>query len=255
MSQIESVIRDLKSVQSRLKIMPDKTTHQVVVPLGSNAPGKHPLVLMPGHVKHTNEILVLLGDNWFVERSAKEATEIAERRINKAKEILDKLKKEKANHEQWIKTVREVMGDQKEIREEFDERLEEEWRKRHREKVREAKLKEKQQKYQPPIDRDLMKRLEELELQEAENQEYGEDHLDWRREVEKMEEDKKKVRFEDKVTVVPAEKSVEVSEIVPESLDPIGCVVERQQNVPAKPPKAPKTGKGKGMTSLSKFNK
>ena len=35
---------------------------------------------MPGQLYHTNEILVLLGDNWFAERSAKQAIEIAERR-------------------------------------------------------------------------------------------------------------------------------------------------------------------------------
>ena len=44
------------------------------VPLG-------PLAFMPGKIVHTNEILVLLGDNWFVERSAKQATEIIGRRI------------------------------------------------------------------------------------------------------------------------------------------------------------------------------
>ena len=35
---------------------------------------------MPGQLYHTNEILVLLGDNWFAKRSAKQAIEIAERR-------------------------------------------------------------------------------------------------------------------------------------------------------------------------------
>jgi len=35
---------------------------------------------MPGQLYHTNEILVLLGDNWFAERSAKQAIEIIERR-------------------------------------------------------------------------------------------------------------------------------------------------------------------------------
>ena len=35
---------------------------------------------MPGQLYHTNEILVLLGDNWFTKRSVKQALEIAERR-------------------------------------------------------------------------------------------------------------------------------------------------------------------------------
>ena len=36
---------------------------------------------MPGQLIHTNEIQVLLGDNWFVDRSAKQAAEIIDRRV------------------------------------------------------------------------------------------------------------------------------------------------------------------------------
>lgn len=43
------------------------------------------LAFFPGKVKHTNEILVLLGENWFVERSAKQAREIVQRRIKRTK--------------------------------------------------------------------------------------------------------------------------------------------------------------------------
>lgn len=35
---------------------------------------------MPGQLYHTNEIMVLLGDNWFAKRSAKQAIEMVERR-------------------------------------------------------------------------------------------------------------------------------------------------------------------------------
>lgn len=35
---------------------------------------------MPGELYDTNEVMVLLGDNWFVKRSVKQALEIAERR-------------------------------------------------------------------------------------------------------------------------------------------------------------------------------
>ena len=36
---------------------------------------------MPGKLIHTNEILAMLGDNWFVERSTKQAVGIVERRL------------------------------------------------------------------------------------------------------------------------------------------------------------------------------
>ena len=35
---------------------------------------------MPGKMYHTNEVMVLLGDNWFAKRTCKQALEIAERR-------------------------------------------------------------------------------------------------------------------------------------------------------------------------------
>ena len=45
------------------------------------------MAFMPGQLVHTNEILVLLGDNWFVERSAKQAAHIVDRRM-KSKNLL-----------------------------------------------------------------------------------------------------------------------------------------------------------------------
>ena len=39
------------------------------------------LAFMPGHLIHTNEITVLLGDNWFAEVSAKDAIGISDRRV------------------------------------------------------------------------------------------------------------------------------------------------------------------------------
>lgn len=65
---------DYEALKARLESLPDKVSHQVMVPFGS-------LAFVPGTVKHTNEILCLLGDNWFVERSAKQAAKIVERRI------------------------------------------------------------------------------------------------------------------------------------------------------------------------------
>jgi unconventional prefoldin RPB5 interactor 1 len=62
------------SVCSHLCSLPDKLSYDVMVPVGSKA-------LMRGKMVHTNEILVCLGDGWFVKRSAKEAAEICDRRI------------------------------------------------------------------------------------------------------------------------------------------------------------------------------
>lgn len=40
------------------------------------------MAFMPGQAVHTNEVFVLLGENYFVERSAKQAREIIERRLS-----------------------------------------------------------------------------------------------------------------------------------------------------------------------------
>lgn len=65
---------DYEALKARLETLPDKVSHEVMVPFGK-------LAFIPGRVRHTNEILCLLGDNWFVERSAKQAAQMVERRI------------------------------------------------------------------------------------------------------------------------------------------------------------------------------
>ena len=55
-----------------------------MVPLTSKA-------FMRGHLVHTNELLVLLGDNWFMEASAKRAAEVASRRLRECDNILEKV--------------------------------------------------------------------------------------------------------------------------------------------------------------------
>lgn len=47
---------------------------------------------MPGKLIHTNEVLVMLGDNWFVDRSAVQAAEIVDRRMEYVQENIEKLK-------------------------------------------------------------------------------------------------------------------------------------------------------------------
>lgn len=41
-----------------------------------------PLAFMPGKLVHTNEVTVLLGDNWFAKCSAKQAREIIAHRMS-----------------------------------------------------------------------------------------------------------------------------------------------------------------------------
>ena len=78
---------DYTKLKSVLSTLNEKTSHKTMVPLGSKA-------YMEGTLVHTNEIMVLLGDNWFVERSTSQASEICDRRISRCDEMMSKLNDE-----------------------------------------------------------------------------------------------------------------------------------------------------------------
>ena len=66
---------------------------------------------MPGRLVNTNEILVLLGDNWFAEKSTKQACELIDRRLKNLDTFLDDLGKEnKIFRDQlnWTQNLMEV---------------------------------------------------------------------------------------------------------------------------------------------------
>jgi len=62
-----------------LEKLPGQLKHQVMVPIGEKA-------FMPGNIKHTNQVLVAIGDNYFIKCSVSHALGIVERR----KEIITK---------------------------------------------------------------------------------------------------------------------------------------------------------------------
>ncbi|CAM6084161.1 unnamed protein product [Calypogeia fissa] len=62
-----------KSLSELVRELPDSVSHHDMVPFGRGA-------FFPGRLKHTNEFLVLLGENHYAERSAKQTVEILDRR-------------------------------------------------------------------------------------------------------------------------------------------------------------------------------
>ncbi|XP_046720276.1 unconventional prefoldin RPB5 interactor 1 isoform X3 [Silurus meridionalis] len=77
---------DYESLQKRLSTLPDKLSYDIMVPFGS-------LAFMPGKLVHTNELTVLLGDNWFTKCSSKQAQTLVEHRKKHVKSKLDDLHK------------------------------------------------------------------------------------------------------------------------------------------------------------------
>lgn len=128
---------DYEALRGRLATLPDKVSYEIMVPFTS-------LAFMPGRLVHTNELLVLLGDNWFAERSAKEAAEIVDRRLKVVRKTLSDLEKQKAmlaSRHEFTKGLqaRAASGNEFEIREEYDERKERAWRAEHQRRVASAK--------------------------------------------------------------------------------------------------------------------
>lgn len=173
------VKEEYKTLQSHLEVLPNDLSKEVMVPVGTKA-------LMKGKMVHTNEILVCLGDGWFVKQSAKQAAEICQRRINMCDEMLSKLDDERTllTSRKELPFAEEAFGNNegKEILEPFDEEKEAEWRVQHRQKEREYRKKlaelRKKEKTEVKTEEDLWKRLDDLELQEELEEELDRLHAD-----------------------------------------------------------------------------
>ncbi|XP_074645127.1 uncharacterized protein LOC141901648 [Tubulanus polymorphus] len=126
---------DYMALKDRLKTLPDEITHDVMVPFG-------PIAFMPGKLVHTNEVLVLLGDNWFVDRSAKQSCEIIDRRIKEVQKKLSVLDQQRtlllgrSEFTEQLKSISEEKDKYVEIKEEYNEEEERKWKEKHRENVR-----------------------------------------------------------------------------------------------------------------------
>ncbi|CAN7982664.1 unnamed protein product [Ixodes hexagonus] len=160
--------RDYESLCGRLDTLADRVSHEVMVPLNS-------LAFMPGRLVHTNEVLVLLGDNWFAQRSARQAFDIAKRRADQCRRMLKDLENEKEQRSNWIKYTDELQRESAcaaEIREPYDPAEEAAWRERHRESVRDYhRSKKNAQDSRAGDDREMWEMLDRLERQEEREQE------------------------------------------------------------------------------------
>lgn len=146
-------------LHNRLGTLSGKMRHSVMVPFTSKA-------FMPGELVHTNEITVLLGDNWFIETSASHAGEIAKRRLEQCDTLLGKVEEELRLVQGWQEQTNKVSKDSdqyKDIKEEYDEEKEAEWKKQHRANIKKDKLTGGKP---DTTDEDIWKRLEELEVRE-----------------------------------------------------------------------------------------
>ncbi|KAG5333350.1 RMP protein, partial [Acromyrmex heyeri] len=155
-----------KKVIEGLEAYPLSLSESCMVPIGK-------LAFMKGKLTHTNEILVYLGEGYFVKYSASQAIALCNRRIAWADEMLKSLETERNLYEmrQYIPLEHDVFSrDRKDIIEHWTEDKLDEWKVQHRQREKEyrqklAKLKEKE-KTNIHTEEDLFKRLDELEVEE-----------------------------------------------------------------------------------------
>ncbi|XP_011288276.3 unconventional prefoldin RPB5 interactor 1 isoform X1 [Felis catus] len=170
----KKVDNDYNALQERLSTLPDKLSYNIMVPFG-------PFAFMPGKLVHTNEVTVLLGDNWFAKCSAKQAVGLVEHRKEHVRKTIDDLKKVIKNFESRVEFTEDLQkmsdaaGDIVDIREEIKSDFE--FKAKHRiahkphskpktSDIFEADFANDVKSKDLLADKELWARLEELERQE-----------------------------------------------------------------------------------------
>ena len=163
-SHLKSLQKQYEDLKQVLATLHEKFTHEIMVPLGEMA-------FIPGKMIHTNEVLVLLGENYFVWRSNTQAVQIITRRLAYLKERIGVEEAEMKRLEGKVLLSDEIRQAKVEaaregvvnIVEEYDSDSEREWRRGRRLQEEVSEVVEESE------DEDaFLKRLEELEKLEAE---------------------------------------------------------------------------------------
>ncbi|XP_062230321.1 uncharacterized protein LOC133928026 isoform X4 [Phragmites australis] len=121
LERLQGFVADNAALVSLVNRLPDELSHEVMVPFGGAA-------FFPGRLIHTNELLVLLGEGYYADRSAKQTTEILHRRGLELEAQVEAMKATifdlEAEAKFFESTAAEASEGLVEIREEYDEDME-----------------------------------------------------------------------------------------------------------------------------------
>ncbi|XP_062230310.1 uncharacterized protein LOC133928026 isoform X2 [Phragmites australis] len=119
LERLQGFVADNAALVSLVNRLPDELSHEV--PFGGAA-------FFPGRLIHTNELLVLLGEGYYADRSAKQTTEILHRRGLELEAQVEAMKATifdlEAEAKFFESTAAEASEGLVEIREEYDEDME-----------------------------------------------------------------------------------------------------------------------------------
>ncbi|XP_037821915.1 unconventional prefoldin RPB5 interactor-like protein [Lucilia sericata] len=185
----QNYLKENETAIENMAMFGKRLTVDVMVPIGKKA-------FMPGHLLHTNEVLVGHYQGYFSKCTTFKAKEICDLRIKMAKEHLKKLQTEADLWQNKLdKPYAEgVMpsGEEREIIEDFNEEEEKLWKEKHRIRVKQAKQKEREEREkelqkgnlktkkvpEDKSDEEIFKMLEEAELMEELEQELDKLEVD-----------------------------------------------------------------------------
>ncbi|KAG9446241.1 hypothetical protein H6P81_012369 [Aristolochia fimbriata] len=118
LDHLRQFISDNRALINLVQKLPDEISHEIMVPFGRAA-------FFPGRLIHTNELMVLLGDGYYAERTAKQTNEILQRRGKALEGQCDSLKAMIADLQAEVSffnnTAAEAAEGLVEIREEYAE--------------------------------------------------------------------------------------------------------------------------------------
>ncbi|XP_069822330.1 unconventional prefoldin RPB5 interactor 1 isoform X2 [Dendropsophus ebraccatus] len=109
----KKVEKDYDALQERLGTLPEKLSYDIMVPFG-------PLAFMPGRLVQTNEVTVLLGDNWFAKCSAKEAMSLVDHRKKHVRKALEEFQQVMKNFESRVEFSKDLQRMSNDSSEFFD---------------------------------------------------------------------------------------------------------------------------------------
>lgn len=101
---------DYQNLKKVIDTIGDRVKHPHRIPIAGTQ-----LAFVDGDIIHTNEITVLLGDNYFALRSAKQANQIINRRLGSIDDNLKRSQEAKRKTEEWVKAALEHQKDKEEF--------------------------------------------------------------------------------------------------------------------------------------------
>ena len=104
----QKALVDYENLEKTLGPLPQELSRQVMVPFGK-------LAFFPGKIIHTNELTVLLGDDWFADRTVPQTLEILERRKKTVRENIKNAEDKGVKLKKQLEIIQNLLQDAEDV--------------------------------------------------------------------------------------------------------------------------------------------